>query len=400
MIYYISIKDGTIYSGEMARNDRVATQDEIDAWFGTPQEQQYHASRADITSQYEPLLLAGQETRTVLSMRAIRNDTKLNMVGSNYSETLADMKAAFDQIDQQTQTPIEDTGTEPPFQANCHYCATQMQLKKVWGKDTWICPVCGRRVAMADALDTYLPVDIASDFNAAVTHYLDVWVQERGYDSIETAKQAATSTEFLSDGRAANAAYDAVWKYVIDNNLEAQVVAGTLTIDQAIAQLPVLSWEVPPVGPCGCKGPLVAGTVTASQSLIVQANGMTFAVIRNDNPDIAAALAAQDPPIDPNTMASLVVKSTVSGSNYRLAGNVEATYSVNGAVTRGLGADVTTTSDSWHIIAPNIGRGDSMTLHTLTTMDRDNPERVYTIRVLADSTAPDTADICNLAVIL
>ncbi len=366
----------------------------------TSMKEQYVAARAIVISQYEPLLIVSQETRTVLAMRAARNETKLDMVGTNYGETLALMKSEFDQIDTDMGTPIEATQTQPPFQANCHFCATKMELKSIWNEDTWTCPVCGRRVLMSEAIDTYLPENLASDFNAAVMHYLDLWAQQRGYDSIESAKQSATSTEFLQDGRAAVAAYDITWKYIIDNNLEAQVLAGTLTIDAAIAQLPVLSWEAPVVGPCGCKGPLAYGTITSSQSLIIQVNGLTFGVIRNDNPEISSALAALDPPVESNSMASLVIKATTAGQSFELHGTVDMSYSINGQRTIGGGNATSTIGDSWHIVASNLGRGDDMTLHALTTMEVTAPEHSYTVRVLTASTAPDTADICNFSVSL
>jgi hypothetical protein len=78
-------------------------------------------------------------------------------------------------------------------------------------------------------------------FNAAVTARLNVFAAERQYDDITSARLAALSGEFTTDGAIAQAAYDTTWAAAIA--LMEQVKSGELTVEQALEQLPALVWS-------------------------------------------------------------------------------------------------------------------------------------------------------------
>jgi hypothetical protein len=69
---------------------------------------------------------------------------------------------------------------------------------------------------------------------------LNAFALKRQYGDIASARPAALSTEYAADGQAANAAYDATRTAAIA--LAPDVRAGTLTPEQALAQLPAPAW--------------------------------------------------------------------------------------------------------------------------------------------------------------
>jgi hypothetical protein len=96
----------------------------------------------------------------------------------------------------------------------------------------------------ADA-DNWWQANLSADerearFSAAVTARLNAFAAEKQYDDIASARLAALSTEFAADGQAAQAAYDQTWTAAIA--LMPQVRSGALSVEQALAQLPGLSW--------------------------------------------------------------------------------------------------------------------------------------------------------------
>jgi hypothetical protein len=69
---------------------------------------------------------------------------------------------------------------------------------------------------------------------------LNAFARERQYDDISSARLAALSAEYASDGAVAQSAYDQTWTAAIA--LMPQVRSGALTVEQAVEQLPALTW--------------------------------------------------------------------------------------------------------------------------------------------------------------
>jgi hypothetical protein len=84
------------------------------------------------------------------------------------------------------------------------------------------------------------PDDLEAAFSAAVTARLDSFAALKQYDSITSARLAALSEDFAADGQIAKAAYDSTWTAAIA--LMPDVRAGTLSVEQALEQLPALAW--------------------------------------------------------------------------------------------------------------------------------------------------------------
>ena len=84
------------------------------------------------------------------------------------------------------------------------------------------------------------PDEREAEFSALVTARLETFAREKGYDTMDKARLAALSSEYQTDGQAAQAAYDATWTAAIA--LMGQVRAGTLTPEQALEELPALVW--------------------------------------------------------------------------------------------------------------------------------------------------------------
>ena len=84
------------------------------------------------------------------------------------------------------------------------------------------------------------PEELTAQFKSAVAARLNAFARERQYDSIQNAMLMSDSAMFNTDGQPAINAYDMTWSVAIV--LIPQVANGTLSIDDAIAQLPVLKW--------------------------------------------------------------------------------------------------------------------------------------------------------------
>lgn len=85
------------------------------------------------------------------------------------------------------------------------------------------------------------PDELEAQFSTLVTTRLNAFAAQRQYDDISSARLAALSAEFASDGQIAQAAYDNTWTAAIP--LMSQVRSGELTPVQAVEQLPALTWE-------------------------------------------------------------------------------------------------------------------------------------------------------------
>jgi hypothetical protein len=79
-----------------------------------------------------------------------------------------------------------------------------------------------------------------AEFNAAITARLNAFAAQRQYDDISAARLAALSVEYAADGQAAQAAYDTTWSAAIA--MWESVASGEITVEQAILQLPALTW--------------------------------------------------------------------------------------------------------------------------------------------------------------
>jgi hypothetical protein len=84
------------------------------------------------------------------------------------------------------------------------------------------------------------PDELESQFSTAVTARLNAFARDRQYDDISSARLAALSAEYASDGAVAQTAYDQTWTAAIA--LMPQVRSGALTVEQAVEWLPVISW--------------------------------------------------------------------------------------------------------------------------------------------------------------
>ncbi len=83
--------------------------------------------------------------------------------------------------------------------------------------------------------------ELEAQFSNAVTQHLNDFALQKQYDSIDTARLASLTTDFKSDGGIANQAYDSTWAKAIE--LMPNVMDATITVEDAVAQLPVLTWE-------------------------------------------------------------------------------------------------------------------------------------------------------------
>jgi hypothetical protein len=79
-----------------------------------------------------------------------------------------------------------------------------------------------------------------AEFNVAITARLDAFAAKKKYVSISAAQLAALSSEYTSDGQAAQVAYDATWTAAIA--IWEDVASGAVSVEAAVAQLPALSW--------------------------------------------------------------------------------------------------------------------------------------------------------------
>ncbi len=85
------------------------------------------------------------------------------------------------------------------------------------------------------------PDDRVKQFEAAVTQRLDAFARERQYDNMDKARLASLTADFKADGDCANQLYDQVWGAAFA--LEDQIRAGSLSVDDALAQLPAMTWS-------------------------------------------------------------------------------------------------------------------------------------------------------------
>jgi hypothetical protein len=79
-----------------------------------------------------------------------------------------------------------------------------------------------------------------AEFNSAITARLNAFAALKQYDDISAARLAALSVVYAADGQTAQAAYDATWAAAI--TMWEQVASGEITVEQALVQLPVLTW--------------------------------------------------------------------------------------------------------------------------------------------------------------
>lgn len=210
-----------------------------------PPYDRYINSRIGVGVEMYPVLQAIQSTHAAEALKTSQDGAVFELLGDEYSDDLANMKAKFDAINDQFAVTIVPA-TPPPDEAGlCKYCSELMDYINVTVGDqdfnAWRCPICGR-YGSGDELHAALNIDLAASLNASVAHYLNLFAQQKGYDTIFTAMQAASSAVFKADGEKAVAAYDEVWTYVIDNDLTAQVVAKEISVREAIDLLPDLSW--------------------------------------------------------------------------------------------------------------------------------------------------------------
>jgi hypothetical protein len=81
---------------------------------------------------------------------------------------------------------------------------------------------------------------VVAEFSQAVTAHLNAFAQLKRYDTIYTAMTAGATEAYAADGAVAAQAYSATWQAA--ESLSLSVGAGKLTLEQALAQLPVLAW--------------------------------------------------------------------------------------------------------------------------------------------------------------
>ena len=84
------------------------------------------------------------------------------------------------------------------------------------------------------------PDALETQFSAAIEGYLNQFAAQKYYDSIQNAMLMISSSEFTQDGKDAYAAYDDAWVTAI--SIMPQVLDGTLPIDEAMTQMPPLTW--------------------------------------------------------------------------------------------------------------------------------------------------------------
>ncbi len=139
---------------------------------------------------------------------------------------------------------------------------------------------------------------------------------------------------------------------------------------------------------CPCMGPFADGPLSANDPpLEIQIGGLAFRVTKNTD----------------DQMATLAVRSAVSGVNFTIDGLLVAFYSLPGDSSEtwspgaAIAVDRTTTDDTWHIVASNLGRGVGISRHDITIMDANDSAKVYVVRAVTTGANLDVADICNLS---
>jgi hypothetical protein len=85
------------------------------------------------------------------------------------------------------------------------------------------------------------PDQLEEDFKQRIDQRLEAFAKEKGYDTMDKARLAALSVDFSDDGRVANTVYGVTWTTAIA--LIPEVREGTLSIPDAVDQLPSLRWE-------------------------------------------------------------------------------------------------------------------------------------------------------------
>jgi hypothetical protein len=82
------------------------------------------------------------------------------------------------------------------------------------------------------------PDQLAAQFDAAINAVLFTFVQAGGWVSLD--RVLAQTGAYAADAQQAQAGYDQIWEAAIP--LIPQVTAGTLSVEDALAQLPELVW--------------------------------------------------------------------------------------------------------------------------------------------------------------
>ena len=80
-----------------------------------------------------------------------------------------------------------------------------------------------------------------ANFNTAINARLQVWIAECGWDSLD--RVLAQTGLFALDAQTVQAAYDETWAAAIP--LFPAVIAGVMTIEEAVSALPALVWPEP-----------------------------------------------------------------------------------------------------------------------------------------------------------
>ncbi len=139
---------------------------------------------------------------------------------------------------------------------------------------------------------------------------------------------------------------------------------------------------------CPCMGPFANGPLSANDPpLEIQIGGLAFRISKNTD----------------DQMATLAVRSAVSGVDFTISGILVAYYSLQGddpntwSPGAMIAVDETTTSDTWQVIANNLGRGVKMSRHDITIMDSNDSAKVYVVRAVTTGEELDVASICNLS---
>lgn len=83
------------------------------------------------------------------------------------------------------------------------------------------------------------PEENVEKFNQEINARLQAFAQEHDWDTIDNA--LVQSGTFINDAKTAQAAYDLIWNTAIA--LTPQILDGSLSLEDAINQLPVLIWD-------------------------------------------------------------------------------------------------------------------------------------------------------------
>jgi hypothetical protein len=125
--------------------------------------------------------------------------------------------------------------------------AAQIQNAGIQGYEAYVSPATANIddngvITFTPPTEAELRARREAEFNAAISARLNEFAAEKQYDDISAARLAALSSEYAADGQAAQAAYDATWTAAIA--IWEQVASGAITVEQATAQLPALTWPV------------------------------------------------------------------------------------------------------------------------------------------------------------